>query len=189
MPRKSSTSRRWPVVVKVGSAEAKIYRHQKGGGEYFILSYYEGTRRKLKWFSDYQAAKTEADTVTIKIANGQIAALELSGADRESYLHAQQLLKQLGVPLHSAVEEFVAAKKILGTHPMLHAVRDYVDRHKEKLAPLVSCRVGRVDAHAAKAPAATDHRQQPVAVLVEHPQAHTLSPGGRFGEALGQRKT
>lgn len=89
MPRKNTLPKRWPVSVKVGSAEAKIYRHEKGGGEYFILTHYEGGVRKQRWFADYEMSRTEADIVVAKIANGQIAALELTGADRDSYVHAQ----------------------------------------------------------------------------------------------------
>lgn len=137
MPRKSSTSRRWPVVVKVGSAEAKIYRHEKSGGEYFILTHYEGDRRKQRWFSDYEAARTEADIVVAKISRGQHAALELTGADRDSYVHAQLMLKPLGMPLHAAIEEYLAAKNTLGSLPLLHAAEEYVRRHKEKLPEIL----------------------------------------------------
>jgi Site-specific recombinase XerD len=137
MPRKSSTSRRWPVVVKVGSAEAKIYRHEKKGGEYFILTHYEGGTRKQRWFADYEAARTEADIVVAKISRGQVAALELTGADRDSYVHAQLLLKPMGIPLHAAIEEFLAAKKVLGPLPLLHAAEEYVRRHKEKLPEIL----------------------------------------------------
>ena len=45
-----------------------------------------------------------------------------------------------------------------------------------------------MDAHAAQTPVAAYHRQQPVAVLVKHPQPHPLGADGHFGETLGERK-
>src|SRR5262249_19325124 len=42
------------------------------------------------------------------IERGERDVLKLTNADRSSYLHALQLLKPLSVPLHVAVEEYVA---------------------------------------------------------------------------------
>ena len=46
-----------------------------------------------------------------------------------------------------------------------------------EVAPLVTGGVGGVNAHAPPAPDPADHRQQTIAVLIQHPQAHRL--GGR----------
>jgi integrase len=131
--RRKSRSKDWPAVVKIGSVEAKIYRHRKHGAYRFILSYYEGQRRRMRWFSDYDVARLEAAAVVATIVNGQSAGLELTGADRDSYIHARQLLTEVNVPLHSAVEEYVRSRKLLGSHPMLAAIEDFVRRHREKL--------------------------------------------------------
>ena len=133
MPRKSAKPKAWPIVVKIGSAEAKIYRHEKHGGDRFILNYYEGSARKQKWFSDLGVARAEADAAVAKIATWQIAALQLTGADRESYVHAQLLLNPLGMPLHAAIEEYVKARNVLDQHPLLGAVEDFAKRHRAKL--------------------------------------------------------
>ncbi len=133
MPRRSTPPARWPLVLKSGSAEVKIYRHRKGLCDRFILAHYEGARRKQIWFSDLAAAKLEADAVLARITNGQIAALQLTGADKESYLFAERLLAPSGIPLHAAIEEYVKARTLLGTTPLISAVEDFNRRHREKL--------------------------------------------------------
>lgn len=137
MPRKSSTSRRWPVVVKVGSAEAKIYRREKNDREYFILTHHEGGARKQRRFADYGTARTAADLVVAKITSSQVAAPKLGDQERDDHARALLLLQSSGIPLHAALEEFVAAKKTLGAFSLLHAAEDYVCRHQENLPEML----------------------------------------------------
>ena len=141
MPRRNSKPKDWPIVVKHGSAEAKIYRHAKNGGECYIVAHYEGSVRKQKWLSDLGIARTEANEIVARIANEQIAVLQLTGADRDSYVHAQQLLQALGMPLHAAIEEYVRARAILDRHPLLSAVEDFSKRHREKLPEITVTRL------------------------------------------------
>ena len=71
----------------------------------------------------------------------------------------------------------------------LHAVASIHFHGFVQVAPLVFCRLWRMDANPAQAPAAADNRQQSVALLIcssEHPQARALSAGAGFGQALGQ---
>jgi len=56
--------------------------------------------------------------------------LELTNADSESYRRAVNLLKPLGIPLHSAIEEYVAAHSHLNGESLLSAAKEYTSRRK-----------------------------------------------------------
>jgi len=74
-------------------------------------------RRKRESRTTSEKAKARAEAIATSINNGQIAALTLTGADRDSYIHAQQLLAPLGIPLHAAVEELVKTRDHRATLP------------------------------------------------------------------------
>jgi hypothetical protein len=57
--------------------------------------------------------------------NGRLAVMELTSADREAYVSALELLKPLGIPLHSAIEEYVAAMSHLDGESLLSAVKEH----------------------------------------------------------------
>jgi Site-specific recombinase XerD len=104
---------RKPTVVKVGNAAVKIYHGKSRGYDLFTLVHYAGGQRKRETFSQLADAKKRASEVARAMLNGRLAVLELTSADREGYVSALQLLKPLGIPFHSAVEEYVAARSHL----------------------------------------------------------------------------
>jgi hypothetical protein len=59
--------------------------------------------------------------------------LELTGADRDSYVAAQTKLAPLGIPLHDAVTDYAAAMNLLGGQPLLGAVRFYLKHHRDRV--------------------------------------------------------
>ncbi len=121
----------FPLEVKKGSTIVKIYRTVDRGRDRFTLGYHEGSRRVLRQFADLGEARKEAGIVAAKLNAGQGSALELTGADRDSYLAAVDKLKSLKVPLNVAVEEYVKAKEV-GV-PLLAAAQFYKAKHHAKL--------------------------------------------------------
>jgi integrase len=128
------------LIVQVGSIRIPIYRdeYKKKTGkrrriyERYTLAYYQSdgkTRtRRLKSFSTVEDAKFEAQRIAAVIANGEADVLKLKSADRASYLHALGELKPLGIPLHIAISEYVAARKHAGAG-LLAAAKEYAQRH------------------------------------------------------------
>lgn len=104
-----------PVLIRRGSATVKLYtvNNRSGGTTYrqFVLAYRDadGTRRTRK-FSDGEAARTEAELTASKLASGEGDVLTLTSAERAQYLRARQMVAGIGVPLLTAVEDYVAAR-------------------------------------------------------------------------------
>ena len=129
-------SDRKPIVVKAGSAAVKIYRGKSRGYDLFTVVHYAGGSRKREAFGDLADAKERARQVAHAIINGRAAVLELTNVDREGYVSALELLRPFGIPLHSAVEEYVAARSHLDGESLLSAVKEHsrrrhhvVDKH------------------------------------------------------------
>ena len=122
-----------PIIVRAGNIPAaKIYRSQyhkrlKSGRhrsyELFRVAYYVGGKRKLEAFGNLHDAKERAGEIARAIAHGRLSVLELTSVDRESYINAMERLKPLQIPLHSAIEEDVAARAHLNGEPLFSAVK------------------------------------------------------------------
>jgi integrase len=121
----------WPIVIKQGSATAKIFRTPENGRDRFTVEWYEGTLRKRLTRVDLAKARREARTVAETLNAGRGAALELSGADRDSYLAAMSQLKPLDVPLNVAVAEYVKARQY--NVPLVTAAKSYAETHNATL--------------------------------------------------------
>ena len=138
-----------PVSLKQGSVEVvlypawnRIYRRDPATGEkvqvsqhpQFVLSYYAGAKRVLKKFSELAVAKEAANRALVSLANGETEALKLTGRDQNIYLTACEDLRRWNpdLPLDTAIKEYVAAAKELGTlkATLADAVREFVARHK-----------------------------------------------------------
>src|SRR5271170_4089193 len=108
---KKSPKTNSPTLIKRGSVTVKIYQGTTHGYKTFTLAWHEAGRRMRRTFSSLQEAKNEAETVATQLSNADGLALELSGVDRQEYLIAVNELRDLDIPLHLAMKEFVAAKK------------------------------------------------------------------------------
>jgi integrase len=138
--RARTKRRRWPVIIQIGNVRLPIYRsnYQKKLGktrrtyERYILPYYEtdGEKRvrRVKSFNSIPDAEFEARRIASSIANGEADVLKLKSADRASYLHSLSELKPLGIPLHVAISEYVAARKHAGAG-LITAAKEYAQRH------------------------------------------------------------
>jgi integrase len=121
-------AKRRPIMVKAGNAAVKIYCGKSRGYDLFTVVHYIGGSRKRETFGNLAKAKDRAREVARAIINGRTAVLELTNADREGYVGASELLRPIGIPLHSAIEEYVAARSHLDGESLLSAVKEHTRR-------------------------------------------------------------
>ena len=116
-------------IIREGSAQVVVYKSAKRNQ--FCLCYrkHAGAARSRETRTGEKAARARALEIAIALANGRAQVLELGAADRDGYLYAKSLLPA-SVPLHVAIEEWVAARGLLGpTVGLLEVVRDWKRRH------------------------------------------------------------
>jgi integrase len=117
---------------KMSERGKPVYRTPRGGNRIPVYRYADGrhcvawravARGKLKreTFPTFEAAKARANEIDLAISNGRAEVLELTNAGRDSYLLAVRALEPFGVPLHSAIEEYVAARLIIPGHSLIEA--------------------------------------------------------------------
>jgi len=136
--RKRGT-RKKSMEIKVGSVVLKIYEQDAPNtqsGKSYCLAYYDGPSERIrKTFVDLNEAKKEAYFVGALLARGEADVLTLSSADRQSYCRAKALLEPLKMPLESAVEEFVSAKRLLNGNSLREVVEWFQRSRKDALVP------------------------------------------------------
>lgn len=115
-PQKTQAKSAKITRIKRGNTVVSIYRSKAGhykGRHYdlFTVAYRLDGRRKLKNFRKRPAAWDFASDVATRLEKGEREVLRISAADWQSYLSAKNLLKPLGVPLHTAIEEYVAIRR------------------------------------------------------------------------------
>jgi integrase len=120
---------RFPIVVKRGSSEVKIYRDRKPEGTYYRVVYYLGSKRHRLNFSDLQEATEEAEAKASQLSRGDMDAVQLSGKDRLEYGRAKDALKDFALPLDSVAIEYSEARRLLDGVPLLDAARFYARHH------------------------------------------------------------
>lgn len=104
------------IEVKRGNTVVKIYRHK--GRRYknkqyqlFTVAYRLNDKQLRKNFSEYKAAWDFASDRATALEKGRAQVLSLNAADWQSYLAAKNLLRPFGILPHTAIEEYVAARK------------------------------------------------------------------------------
>jgi integrase len=127
-----------PIIVKEGSVLVKIYPGKSRGYPFYTVAYYIGRVRKRETFADLEKARLRAHQVAVDTAKGRIPSLELTNSDRESYLRALSLLRPSGIPLSSAVEEFITARSLLDGESLVAAVKEHLQRRRNIPARSVS---------------------------------------------------
>ena len=127
----------FPIPIKKGHATVKIYEVRNRDKMNYTVAYVDGPNgRKRKTFADLELAKREANTIAAKLADGDLQALKLTGADRQIYVAAEQATQRVGLPLDSVAREFARAFDILGHGGIVEAAR-YYKKHKETGLPEV----------------------------------------------------
>jgi integrase len=133
-----------PIKVKVGNTTIKIY-HNKGalkpGSNKERYDQYKVAYRALdgehrrETFGNLANAKARANEIAVQIERGERDMLKLTNVERATYLHALRLLEPLSIPLNVAIEEYVAARGLLGSDSLLGAAKAYARRahsHQDK---------------------------------------------------------
>ncbi len=127
-------------MVTKGSASVKIFRISNASrGNVFEVTWYRGGKRHRKAFRDEKEALKHADETVKALDVGRGISLALGSSELESYHHAKQTLGDLAnpPPLHVALQEFVAAKKILGDIPLVSAAERFMaDAKAANLKPI-----------------------------------------------------
>jgi integrase len=104
------------IEVKRGNTTIKIYRHKgrrykRKHYELFTVAYRLNGKQLRKNFSRYKDAWDFASDTATALEKGRAQVLSLSAADWQSYMAARKLLRPFGIPLHDAIEEYVAIQK------------------------------------------------------------------------------
>lgn len=96
-------------IVRIGSVSVMAYKFARGNQ--FCLCYrkHAAAKRSREVKIGEKAARSRAREIAIGLANGRAEVLELTLADRDSYLHAKSLLPP-GMTLHDAIEGFVNSR-------------------------------------------------------------------------------
>ena len=81
------------------------------GTDFFVAHKGSDGKRKTQSFSKYNKAKLEAENLVVKIHNGTLDTLKLTGAELRSHEHAAQLAAELRRPVDSIVQEFKEAQE------------------------------------------------------------------------------
>jgi integrase len=104
------------IAVKRGNTTIKIYRHKSRKYkdkyyELFTVAYSLNGKQLRKNFSRYKDAWNFASDTATALEKARAQVLSLSAADWQSYMAAKNLLRPFGIPLHDAIEEYVAMRK------------------------------------------------------------------------------
>lgn len=126
---------KFPLLVKRGSITVKIYQTPSRGNDAYTLAYYLDGVRKRPTFSDFEVAKTEAESIASRLSSKDSFSLVLTSADTAAYTRARQVLDPLGVAIETAAVQFAEARQRLGDVPLAHAVEFYRKRHPSKIEP------------------------------------------------------
>jgi integrase len=97
--------------IRVGKLRFEIWRF--GDGRY-AFDYRSGTKRKIIARKTLAALKVAAQTVAIKIVNGQTEAIQLTPQDCRIYVAARDLLEPAGVHVDAAARDVAEAYKLTG---------------------------------------------------------------------------
>ena len=125
-----------PYVKKVGSSSVTVYFGQNvvRGQDYgvFTLSYYLGTQRVRRRFSNWDEAREEADRAADKLSKAQHEVLKLSPKETAEYSEAMDLLRPSGISIRDAVRAYVeASKKLPPNQTLLGAVEKFAEHFRD----------------------------------------------------------
>jgi len=117
-------------IVKTGNTRVKIYKSKSGKYDLFTVVHYRNGTRIRENFRNERDATSRAQEIATAIEKGRVEVLQLTNSDRDSYSAAINLLRPIGVPLHAAIEEYVAARTLLHGESILTAVKEHLSRKR-----------------------------------------------------------
>jgi integrase len=139
----------FPITVKKGHATVKIYQVKNRSNVNYCVSYIGPNGRQRRNFANLDLAKREATNIAQTLADGDLEALKLTGAERQIYVEAERAIAGTGLPLHSVAHEFARAFGILGGANIVEAAR-YYKKHVDPDLPPVMVAEAVAKFHAAK---------------------------------------
>jgi integrase len=139
----------FPMILKKRGATVKIYEVKNRDAVNYCVTYISATGRQRRNFSDLDLAKREAANIAQTLADGDLEALKLTGAERQIYVEAERAIAGTGLPLHSVAHEFARAFDILGGANIVEAARYYAKQHDARL-PQMTATEAVAKFHAAK---------------------------------------
>ena len=126
---KGRKSQRRPFqVVRFNSISIPVYAFEHHGKVRYTIAFYVNGRRQRREFTCLEDAKREAKLAAEKIMRGMQAQNDLRPAERDSFLAAQRILKEIEMPLVAAAEDYAQCRKLLGDVPLRQAVEDFCRR-------------------------------------------------------------
>ncbi len=124
-----------PIVITNGQHEIKIYTVRNRDRSVFQLSYYEGGHRRRQTYAKVGDARRQAKIVLTRLAVTRHQTQEVSAADLEGFVIAQQRVASTGVPLHLCAELFAEAHALLGGRSLVDAVSFYIEHNPADVKP------------------------------------------------------
>lgn len=98
----------------------------------YQVGYWAGAKFERKSFATYADAYSHAEQQATLLNAGQHSVARMKEADRDSFVAAERLVKELQTPLLDAVKTWHAATKALdNTGSLLDAAREYAARHRD----------------------------------------------------------
>lgn len=129
-----ANSETWPRRVKRGGGQATIYRTVNRGRTLYQVGYWAGATFERKSFATYTDAYSHAEQQATLQHTGQHSVARMKDTDRDSFVAAERLVKELQTPLLEAVKAWHAATKALkGTGSLLEAAKEYAARHRDEM--------------------------------------------------------
>lgn len=115
--KRRKPGKRPPVLIREGSVGVRIrFSPRKTNGTWYdswTVDYFNHGKRQRDRKNTFQKARIWAKTVALKIANGEMKSLALTGEDRRIYLASLENIKGLGVSLDAATREYADAKRLV----------------------------------------------------------------------------
>lgn len=117
-----------PEVIKHGSGLVKVYTIQNGPYTSYQLYYRLAGKLYRPKFSNKEEALREAGEKARMINSGQVVGLSLDNRDATDYLSAKERLAPYGISVGLAVEQYIEARKLMGSLPFLDTIQKAVKR-------------------------------------------------------------
>lgn len=111
--------------ARSGSTKVPVYTSKTRTCETFVVSWYDGSKRARKSFSDLEEAKRHAKRVAEELAKKGTATYALTSSDKLVFLRALELLRPYGKELDVAISEYVEALKALNGLPLVQSCKEY----------------------------------------------------------------
>jgi integrase len=122
-------NRDWPRKIVVGSVTIPVYRVKhptNRSGLAYVVVHSSPSGRKTQKFADLDEAIQEARVIASRLSAGRVEGSELSRGEREEYVAAKRIVGSH--PLLSALQEWAKAKELCGAD-FLVAAQAWKDAH------------------------------------------------------------